>query len=200
MSLPIPLDLPLEASANAAPAAAVSDPHEGDSAVPGAKARLRRRRSDSLPANLVFSEDEIVLHQDMHQQGAFKKGHLDSLVRKYLRPSDTQYLALKRSIQPEKLFEKYEDDPKYKYIFNYTRDGRDVLTCSRYLKVSTRPLVLAMSCSTGLAHHVRKAREKVGYTYPREPKEVEICGPTPVLNYVSHSRQHQLLPSSPSAG
>ena len=62
----------------------------------------------------MFTEDEIVLHQDMHGQGAFRKGHFDSLVRKCLRLYRSQYMALNQSIQSEKLFEKYEDDPNYK--------------------------------------------------------------------------------------
>ena len=51
-------------SEGTSPAAAAGNPPEGASAVPGAKARLRRRRSDSLP-----------------------KGHFDTLVRKCLRLS-----------------------------------------------------------------------------------------------------------------
>ena len=39
-----------------------------------------------------------------------------------------------------------------------------------------------MSGSTRLARHVRKAGEGVGYIYPEEPTEVELRGPTPVLD------------------
>ena len=47
---------------------------ETASAVPWIKPRLRSRRSDSLPTKLIFAEDEISLHQEIHSQGPFRKG------------------------------------------------------------------------------------------------------------------------------
>ena len=124
-----------------------------------------------------------MLHQDMHRQGAFRKGHFDSLVRKCLRLYRSQYMALNQSIQSEKL-----------RSMKTIPITRNVLACSRYLKVSTRPLVLAMSGSTALACHVRRAGEKVGYTYPQEPREVEMHGPTPVLDYLTPDSTSSFLP------
>ena len=56
-----------------------------------------------------------------------------------------------------------------------------------------------MSGSTGLARHVRKAREKVCYTYPEEPREVEMRGPTPVLDYLTPESTNSFLPLPPLA-
>ena len=56
------------------------------------------------------------------------------------------------------------------HIFDYKRD---VLTCSRFLHSSTRPLVLAMSGATDLARRVKKAGEGVGSTYD-EPKQIQM--------------------------
>ena len=43
-------------------------------------------------------------------------------------------------------------------------------------------MVLAMSDCTDLARQIMKTGETVGYKYPDQPQEVEMRGPTPVLD------------------
>ena len=169
----------------------VVDDSVGPSAVPSTKERLRRQRSDSLPATLIFTEEELQLHKEIHGQGTFRRGHFDEVTKKYLRLSKTQHQEVHQYIETERLFARYANNPKYQHIFNYKRD---VLTCSRELKVCTRPFVKAMSAATDLAREVRAAGENVGYTYPVKPLEVEMRGPTPVLDCLTPEDTSNFLP------
>ena len=161
------------------------------SAVPDTRERLVRGRSDSLPATLVFTDQEVDLHQTIHGQGKFRRGHFDDITKKFYRLTPAHHKLLVKNIESEDLFTAYANDKKFDYIFQYKKD---VLTCVRQLRVSTRPFVLAMSNSTDLARHVRKAGEDAGYKYPEEPPEVPMRGPTPVVDCLTPSETKDTFP------
>ena len=51
-----------------------------------------------------------------------------------------------------------------------------------------------MSGSTSLARQVRSSGEDVGYVYPPEPVEVEMRGPTPVLDCLTPQDTSKFFP------
>ena len=53
--------------------------------------------------------------------------------------------------------------PRYAHIFSYKKR---ILTVLKQLRVSSRPLVLAVSSATDLARHTRATGESIGYSYP----------------------------------
>ena len=150
--------------------------------IPTASERLLRKRSDQTEVTLTFTEEELALADKIYSQGMFKRGHFDELAKKFLFLPPEQNRLLGQNIETEDLFKPYEHESRYQHIFKYKNQ---VLSVLRQLRISTRPLVLALSHATELARHVRKSGEKFGYTYPEVAPEVQLKGPTPVLDYLS---------------
>ena len=84
----------------------VDEVKEDPSAVPGTRARLRWRRSDSLLATLGFTEDKVVLHQEIHRPGSFRKGYFDEVTKKWFRLSRPQHKACTQNLETEELFKR----------------------------------------------------------------------------------------------
>lgn len=125
--------------------------------IPTASERLLRKRSDQAEATLTFTDEELALAEKIYSQGMFKRGHFDELSKKFLFLPAEQNQLLSQNIETEDLFRPYEHESRYQHIFKYKNQ---VLSVLRQLRISTRPLVLALSHSTELARHVRKS-EKV---------------------------------------
>ena len=54
------------------------------SVIPTGKDKLLSRRNDALEPTLTLSAEEMSVAQAIHSQGVFRRGHFDSLTRKYL--------------------------------------------------------------------------------------------------------------------
>ena len=93
-----------------------------------------------------------------------------------------QNTVLNQNIETEGLFDRYEHDKDFEAIFDYKRD---IVSAIRQLRIALRPLVLGVSSSTELARKIRKAGEAAGFKFPEEPAEVQMRGPTPVLDYLT---------------
>ena len=141
---------------------------------------------------LILREDEGGRQTVAPSPPQPRPGPRDSRGR--LRLTKAQQRACNQNLKMEEFFSKYADDPDYAYIFDYKRD---VVTCTTHLRIATRPYVLAMSGSTSLARQVRSSGEDVGFLYPPEPVEVEMRGPTPVLDCLTPTDTSNFFPLPP---
>ena len=87
------------------------------SVIPTGKDRLLGRRSDAVDPTLTFSAEEMSVAQASHSQGVFRRGHFDSVTKKYLLLPPDRDKVLTGNIETDDLFKRFEHQNKFEHIF-----------------------------------------------------------------------------------
>ena len=124
----------------------------GPSKIPGPAERLLSRRSDEQDPTLTFSPEDMEIADKMFNMGTFKKGHFEELVKEFLFLPLGQNNILSENIKMENLFKKYEQDKRFRHIFDF----KDKLVkLGKELRMAQRPFVLGVGAATELSRGIR---------------------------------------------
>ena len=98
----------------------------------------------------------------------------DELTREYLFLPQRQNEALTKSVQLEKMFLKFKKDKSHTNIFQYVEQMDKV---AKHLRISERPIVLAMGELTRFMNAVKMNGKNLGFLYPTQGPMVQLLGP-----------------------
>ena len=97
---------------------------------------------DEKPPTLTFSDSDMSLAGSLFGQGKMAPpSPFDDLTKEYLFMLQSQNEILTKSVQLEKMFLKFKKDKNFFNIFHYMEQMAKV---AKHLRISERPVVLAM--------------------------------------------------------
>ena len=114
----------------------------------------------------------------------------EDLTKEFLFLPQGQNEVLTKAIQLEKMFLKFKKDKNYSNIFLYVEQLAKV---AKHLRISERPVILALSELTRFMNEVRNCGKDLGFLYPEEAPLVRLLGPRKVRDRLAYRQ----LPSLP---
>ena len=117
---------------------------------------------------------------------------IDELTREYLHLTFRQNNVLTKSVQLERMFQKFKNDKNFTNIFTYVEKLTKV---SKHFHISDRPVILAMGELTRFMNEVRSSSKDLGFLYPEQGLLVQLLGPRKVRDQLTYRQ----LPSLPLA-
>ena len=163
-----------------------------DTEIPAAAQRFAVR-IDERPPTLTLSESDMSLAESLFGRGKMSPPSLfEDLTKEYLFLPQDQNATLTRSVQLEKMFLKFKKDKSNANIFQYVEQMAKV---AKHLRVSERPIVLAMGELTRCMNAVKVSGKSLGFLYPAQGKEpvVQLLGPRKFQDQLAYSQ----LPALP---
>ena len=142
--------------------------------IPAAAQRFAKRIDEKSPT-LTLSESDMSLAESLFGRGKMSPPTLfDDLTREYLFLPQGQNEALTKSVQLEKMFLKFKKDKSHANIFQYVEQMAKV---AKHLRISERPIVLAMGELTRFMNAVKINGKNLGFLYPAQGPMVQLLGP-----------------------
>ena len=133
--------------------------------IPAAAERFTTR-IDEKPPTLTFLDSDISLAGSLFGRGKMAPPSLfDDLTKEYLFLPQSQNEILTKSVQLEKMFLKFKKDKNFSNIFQYVEQMAKV---AKHLRISERPVVLAMKELTRFMNTVKLSRKDLGFLYPEK--------------------------------
>ena len=158
--------------------------------IPAAAQRFAMR-IDEKPPTLTLSESDMSLAQSLFGRGKMAPPTLfDELTREYLFLPQGQNEALTKSVQLEKMFLKFKKDKSHANIFQYVEQMAKV---AKHLRISERPIVLAMGELTRFMNAVKMNGKNLGFLYPAQGPLVQLLGPRKFQDQLAY-KQLPVLP------
>ena len=158
--------------------------------IPAAAQRFATR-IDEKPPTLTLSESDMSLAQSLFGRGKMVPPTMfDDLTREYLFLPQGQNEALTRSVQLEKMFLKFKKDKSHANIFQYVEQMAKV---AKHLRISERPVVLAMGELTRFMNAVKMNGKNLGFLYPAQGPMVQLMGPRKFQDQLAY-QQLPVLP------
>ena len=143
-------------------------------------------RIDVKPPTLTLSGGDLELAKSIFSKGKMSPSSMfDDLTKDYLFLPQDQNEVLVKSIQLEQLLLKYKKDRAYTYIFQYIEQMAKV---AKHLRISERPVILAMGEMTKFMNAVRQNGKNLGFSYPAQPPFVQLLGPRKVEDKLSYTQ------------
>ena len=99
------------------------------------------------------------------------------MTREYLFLPQGQNEALTKLVQLEKMFLKFKKDNNFANIFQYVKQMAKV---AKHIRISERPIVLAMGELTRFMNAVKMSGKSLGLLYPEQGPMVQLLGPRKV--------------------
>ena len=158
--------------------------------IPAAAQRFATR-IDEKPPTLTLSESDMSLAQSLFGRGKMAPPTLfDELTREYLFLPQGQNEALTKSVQLEKMLLKFKKDRSHANIFQYVEQMAKV---AKHLRISERPIVLAMGELTRFMNAVKMNGKNLGFLYPAQGPMVQLLGPRKFQDQLAY-KQLPVLP------
>ena len=162
----------------------------GATEIPAAAQRFATR-IDEKPPTLTLSESDMSLAESLFGRGKMVPSTLfDELTREYLFLPQGQNEALTKSVQLEKMFLKFKKDKSHANIFQYVEQMAKV---AKHLRISERPIVLAMGELTRFMNAVKMNGKNLGFLYPAQGPMVQLLGPRKFQDQLAY-KQLPILP------
>ena len=136
--------------------------------IPAASERFAAR-IDEKPPTLSFSDNDMSLAGSLFGRGKMAPPSL--LTKEYLFLPQSQNKILTRSVQLEKMFLKFKKDNNFSSIFQYVEQMTKV---AKHLRISERPVILAMGELTRFMNAVKLCRKDLGFLYPDQGPMVQL--------------------------
>ena len=153
--------------------------------IPAAAQRFATR-IDEKPPTLTLSESDMSLAESLFGRGKMAPSTLfDELTREYLFLPQGQNETLTKSIQLEKMFLKFKKDKSHSNIFQYVEQLAKV---AKHLRISERPIILAMGELTRLMNAVKINGKNLGFLYPGKGPMVQLMGPRKFSDQLAYSQ------------
>merc|ERR1711873_291213 len=100
----------------------------------------------------------------------------DDLTKMFLL-LQSQNDTLTKSVQLEKMLYKYKRDKHFAHIFVFVEQMAKI---AKHLRISERPVILAMGELTRFMNAVRSGGKSLGFQYLDQPPLVQLLGPRKV--------------------
>ena len=107
----------------------------------------------------------------------------EELTKEYLYLPSSQNDILTKSVQLEKMFLKFKHDKNFAHIFAYVEQMARV---AKHLRISERPVILAMGELTRFMNEVRTSGKDLGFLYPEQGPLVQLLGPRKVRDQLAY--------------
>ena len=132
-------------------------------------------RIDEKPATLTLSESDMALAESLFGRGKMSPPTMfDELTREFLFLPQNQNETLTKSVQLEKMLLKFKKDKVHSNVFQYVEQMAKV---AKHLRISERPIVLAMGELARLMNAVKMNGKNLGFLYPAQGPVVQLMGP-----------------------
>ena len=153
--------------------------------IPAAAERFAARL-DEKPPTLTFSDGDMSLAGSLFGRGKIAPPSLfDELTKEYLFLPQSQNVILTKSVLLEKMFPKLKKDKNFSYIFRYVEQMAEV---AKHLRISERPVFLAMGGLTRFMNAVRLSGKDLGFLYPEKGLLIQLLGPWKIRDQLTKSR------------
>ena len=153
--------------------------------IPAAAMRFATR-IDEKPPTLTLSDSDMSLAESLFDRGKMSPPTMfDELTREYLFLPQGQNEVLTKSVQLEKMLLKFKKDKTHSNIFQYVEQLAKV---AKHLRISERPIVLAMGELTRLMNAVKMNGKNLGFLYPPQGPLVQLLGPRKFRDQLAYSQ------------
>ena len=152
--------------------------------IPSAAERYAARLDEKSPT-LTLSDSDLALAMSVFGRGKMVPPSLfEELTKEFLFLPAGQNEALTKTIQLERLFNKFKHNKNFSGIFAYIEKLSKV---AKHFRISERPVILAMGELTRFMNEVKNSGKELGFRYPENPPLVQLLGPRKVQDRLTYS-------------
>ena len=153
--------------------------------IPSAAERYAARL-DKKPPSLTLTESDLSLAVSVFSRGKMiPPSMFEELTREFLFLPQGQNEMLTRTVQLERMFNKFKHNKNFSNIFSYIEKLAKV---AKHFRVSERPVILAMGELTHFMNEVRTSGKELGFQYPENLPLVQLLGPRKVQDRLAYKQ------------